>query len=192
MNFYIEITLLPGVDVGLYFLWEKVFQQIHKGLVRMKDSNGKFHVGLSFPEYDSKKYQLGAKVRLFAYDEKILDELNLKKLLSGYLDYVHLTRSRSVPNSILSYAKYKRQQPKSSIERLARRKAKREAIPEEKALKFLQPFQEQRVETPYINMRSISSGHRFRLFVHKQESQFSVNGEFSCYGLSGNSTVPEF
>jgi len=192
MNFYIEITLLPGVDVGLYFLWEKVFQQIHKGLVSIKGTEEKGPVGLSFPEYDTKRNQLGAKVRLFAYDEKTLDELNSKRLLSGYLDYVHLTRSRSVPNSILSYACYKRHQPKSSIERLARRKAKREGRSEEEALKLLQPFQEQRVRTPYINMCSISSKHRFRLFIYKQKFQSPVNGGFSCYGLSGNSTVPEF
>lgn len=192
MNFYIEITLLPGVDIGLYFLWEKVFQQIHKGLVNMKGSDNKVPVGLSFPEYVAERNQLGAKVRLFAKEKKILDELNPKKLLSSYLDYVHLTRSRSVPDDVSSYARYYRQQPKSSVERIARRKARREGISKNEALKLLHPFKEQRVKTPYINMHSISSEHRFRLFIHKQESQSPVNEKFSCYGLSANSTVPEF
>lgn len=192
MNYYVEATLLPGVDVGLYFLWEKVFQQIHKGLVKMKDPNGKVPVGLSFPEYSAEKCQLGSKVRLFASDKTTLDKLNPKNLLSDYLDYVHLTQERIVPDGVDSYANYKRQQPKTSVERLARRKARREGISKDSALELLKPFQEKRVATPYINMHSKSSRHRFKLFILKHESRSPVDEGFSCYGLSGSSTVPEF
>ena len=192
MDVYIEITLLPGADVGLYFLWEKVFRQIHKGLTFIKDSKGKVPVGLSFPEYDDEQCSLGKKLRIFADEKKILTELNPERLLSGYQDYVHLTRQRPVPDRKLSYACYKRQQPKSSMERLARRKAKRQGISMAQALDLLQSFKEQRTDIPYINMSSTSSGNRFKLFILRQEVQSPVNNGFSCYGLSTDSTVPEF
>lgn len=192
MKYYIEITLLPGVDIGLYFLWEKLFHQIHIGLVNLSEGKITVPIGLSIPEYSEKSCHLGTKLRLFSPDEGRLETLNPGKLLSGYLDYVHLTRIREVTENIQAYAVYKRQQPKSSVERLARRKAKREGILEEEALERLKQFQEQRVKTPYINMKSISSGHRFKLFIQKQKRPSLINEGFSCYGLSNKSTVPEF
>lgn len=192
MKYYIEITLLPGVDIGLYFLWEKVFQQIHFGLVNMGNDNHTVPVGLSIPEYNDEKYHLGTKLRLFAQNEENLEKLNTRRLLSGYLDYVHLTRIRTVPEKVETYACYKRQQPKSNIERLARRKARREGLPVQEALSQISAFQEKRVKTPYVNAKSISTGHRFKLFIQKQKSSSLINEGFSCYGLSPKSTVPEF
>lgn len=192
MNVYIEITLLPSADIGLYFLWEKVFQQIHLGLVEMQTSNGKVPIGISFPEYSTEKNQLGSKLRLFAEDETVLEALNAPKCLKRFTDYVHLPRIRQVPDKISTYGYYKRLQPKSSKERLARRKAKREGIEVTQALKILEGYNEQHVKNPFINMNSQSSEQRFKLFILKQEATDFINEGFSTYGLSQSSTVPEF
>ena len=71
MRFYCEITLLPNPEVNLNFLWSKVFQQIHLGLVEMQDEQRRVPIGISFPEYViGEKYSvLGDKLRLFAQDE---------------------------------------------------------------------------------------------------------------------------
>lgn len=192
MKYYIEITLLPGVDIGLHFLWEKVFQQVHLGLVKMKNPNGTVPIGISFPEYNLEKHEIGSKLRFFAADKSLLDSLDIAKWLRHFNDYVHLTRIRPVPDYISAYACYLRQQPKSSKQRLARRKVKREGIELKQALKLLEGFQEKQLKNPFITITSQSSGRHFHLFILKKSAGQPVNKGFSCYGLSICSTVPEF
>ena len=192
MKYYIEITVLPSADIGHHFLWEKVFQQVHLGLVEMKTSNGTVPIGISLPEYNTERHELGSKLRLFAADSLLLETLNASKWLERFMDYVHLTRIRPVPDHISAYACYSRQQPKSSKERLARRKAKREGIELEQALKLLEGYQEQQLKNPFIIMTSQSSARRFYLFILKEEAERPINQGFNSYGLSRSSTVPEF
>ena len=54
MQVYREITLLPGDDVGYHFLWEKVFCQVHLGLVENKDAEERSCFGITFPELTPK------------------------------------------------------------------------------------------------------------------------------------------
>ena len=70
MKYYQEISLLPNVDIGLYFLWQKVFQQIHLALVENKGTEKAGEVGVAFPEYNANKFSLGTKLRLLAEDGK--------------------------------------------------------------------------------------------------------------------------
>ena len=192
MKYYIEITLLPSADIGLYFLWEKIFQQVHLKLVEIKDSDGIVPVGISFPEYSAEKKNIGCKLRLFVRDQSILESLNIPKWLRRFNDYVHLTRIRTVPNHISAYACYIRMQTKSSKVRMARRKSKREGIDFEQALKLLNGYQEKQLNQPFITIASQSSGRRFHLFIQKQNAEKFIDHGFNSYGLSRISTVPEF
>ncbi|MDD1606476.1 MAG: type I-F CRISPR-associated endoribonuclease Cas6/Csy4 [Methylococcaceae bacterium] len=194
MNYYLEITLLPDTEISPYFLWQKVYQKIHLGLVNVQDSHGKVPIGVSFPAYDAKKHQLGHKLRLFAESEQQLEKFNMRHCLNDLSDYTHLTRVRAVPTGIItSYASYYRIQPKSSNERLARRKAKHEKISLEQAISLQETYPEQRTDAPYINLKSQSNGERFHLFIGYIEQQKANNSEgFSSYGLSKQSTVPIF
>ena len=36
MNYYREITILPNADISFYFIWQKLYQQIHLALVENK------------------------------------------------------------------------------------------------------------------------------------------------------------
>ena len=192
MNYYIEITLIPSADIGIHFIMEKAFHQIHLGLVKMQTLAGTVPIGMSFPEYDSGKNLLGSKIRLFAATEIDLEKLDALKCLGSLTDYVHATGIRVVPENVSSYANFSRQQPKSSNIRMARRKAKRESIEFEQALQILGEYKEQRVKTPFINMSSQSSEQRFRLFILRRDADELINDGFSCYGLSSKSTVPAF
>lgn len=192
MKYYIEITLLPSVEIGLYFLWQKVYQQIHLGFAAIKNSNGEIPIGISFPGYDDKKNQLGNKLRLFAKDKQVFGELNIGRYLNRLLDYVHITQIRDVPDNVTEFAVFKRQQVKSSNTRLARRKAKRAGITFEQAFNMLNKFEEKRVKTPFINMQSQSSNKRFHLMILKQSTSQMIDGSFNCYGLSKTATVPWF
>ena len=58
MNYYQDITLLPDADIGLYFLWQKVYQQIHLALVENKSADNASAIGVAFPEYNVDKHHL--------------------------------------------------------------------------------------------------------------------------------------
>ncbi|HZH73753.1 MAG TPA: type I-F CRISPR-associated endoribonuclease Cas6/Csy4, partial [Mariniphaga sp.] len=128
MKYYREITMLPSADIELNFLWAKVFQQIHLGFVEMKDSNGIVPLGISLPEYRSEYGPLGRKLRIFSISKENIEEFDADTRLKRLSDYVHLTGVRDVPGRIKSFCRFKRQQPKTNIERLARRRAKRKGI----------------------------------------------------------------
>ncbi|MBL4903685.1 MAG: type I-F CRISPR-associated endoribonuclease Cas6/Csy4 [Desulfocapsa sp.] len=194
MKCYIEITLLPGIEIPIYFLWEKVYQQLHLALVEIQDDNGVVRVGVSFPEYDEKKYQLGCKLRLFAPSKKDLEALNIHKWLSRLTDYIHVTSIREVPGKPAGYAFFKRIQTKSSNTRLARRKAKREGISYEDAFSSLSKRREQISKVPYLHFKSLSTDKRYRLMIAcvETEQRNSHGDVFSTYGLSAKSPVPMF
>lgn len=192
MKAYIEITVLPDADVDLYFLWGKLFQQLHLALADQATSDGNVSVGISFPEYAEEKHFLGKKLRLFAQEEALLERLNIRQWLQRLSDYIHLTSIRPVPANVRAYARFRRVQPQSSLPRIARRKAKREGISLEQAMKNLNGFQEQVSRLPFITLQSLSSQQLFRLFIAKETVEENVVNGFSTYGLSAESTVPEF
>jgi len=193
MKCYIEITLLPSGDITSYFLWGKVYQQLHLALVEIQDSNHKVKVGISFPDYDADSYQLGCKLRLFSQSREVLERLNVNKWFSRLSDYTHITSIRDVPEPVDGHAFFKRVQPKSSNERLARRKAKREGVSYEQALAHYDGRKEQRSKAPFVYIKSQSSGERYRLLIDRLDAEVSqVEGRFSTYGLSSSSSVPLF
>lgn len=194
MNVYQDITLLPDPETDLYFLWQKVYQQIHLALVEVKDSEDQVAIGVSWPHYKYTKAEkhLGNKVRLFAETEQQLQDLNASEWLSRFCDYVHITQVRQTPSEIKGYACFSRMNIKSSKTSIARRKAKREGISFEKALELLADVQIKRTDLPFINMRSLSGDRNFPLFIECREMEDQQKGSFSCYGLSHSATVPLF
>jgi CRISPR-associated endonuclease Csy4 len=191
MNFYLEITLLPNTEIGLNFLWEKVYQQLHLGFVAIKDENGKVAVGVSFPSYDAEKHHLGHKLRLFAETEALLLRFDASGWLAILSDYVHLTRIKPVPEKVEKHGCFYRIQLKSQLNR-AQRKARRKNISVEKALHYYDAYVEQRTKAPFIHLKSASSRESFKLFIGYVEQVETSEKGFSCYGLSRQSTVPIF
>jgi CRISPR-associated endonuclease Csy4 len=194
MNYYLEITLLPNTDLNLFSLWSKVFQQIHLGLVEMQDEQGQIPIGVSFPEYKTgEKYSvLGGKLRLLAGDEATLGRFNATQWLSRLSDYVHCTGIRPVPEKIMGYAIYQREQPKTSNERLARRYAKRHSVDYDTALERYSAMTHKTIATPFIRLKSLSGDQAFCLWIKKTVVAEPSGSTFSSYGLSAVASVPEF
>jgi CRISPR-associated endonuclease Csy4 len=193
MKFYIGISLLPNPEVPIYFLWEKIYQQIHLALVENQNSDKTVAIGMSFPEYNGENHQLGNKLRIFSNNEEKLEKLNISKWFSRLLDYVDITEIKSVPDNITGSALFKRLQPTNNNLRLARRKAKRKNISLEEAISVLKIREEKLSEAPYINMKSLSSDNMYRLMIGYEETELINNDEgFSTYGLSSKSSVPIF
>jgi CRISPR-associated endonuclease Csy4 len=213
MNFYLEITLLPNPEVNPNFLWSKVYQQLHLGLVELQDGQKKVPIGISFPEYKvgDKFSLLGGKCRLFAQDEATLTQFNAAKWLARLSDYVHCTSIRPVPDKLTGYASYQRVQPKTNKERLARRYAKRHELDFETALNDpvdlksdSQPNATYKLQfrycdmlpkaipSPFIRLKSLSNEQTFCLCIKKTDAAQSSGNSFNSYGLSATTTVPEF
>jgi CRISPR-associated endonuclease Csy4 len=192
MNYYQEISLLPNADIAVYFLWQKLYQQIHLALVGNKSADNASAIGVVFPEYDSGKFSLGTKLRLIAADEKLLEQTHCEKWLTRLSDYVHVSRIKPVPEKLAGYACFKHIKLKGNKEKLARRRANRKGETLQQALAHFEDFEEQQSKLPYINMNSQTNGQRFRLFIEKQVMEQPQTGVYSCYGLSNTITVPLF
>lgn len=204
MKYYLEIKFLPDDDISIHFLWSKVYKQLHLALASMKDADNKVNVGFSFPEYryDHNKGNgfVGEKLRIFAQSEHDLARVDVQKWLERYLDYVHISSIKTVPNDkVTGYAIYKRKQVKSSAERLARAEAQNGRYDYENALAHYRKFVKS-TNLPFIQMLSDSTSttlelkdkNYFKLFIEKKSAEKSETQVFSTYGLSSVSSVPEF
>jgi CRISPR-associated endonuclease Csy4 len=192
MKYYQELTLRPQENDDLYFIWQKLYQQIHLALVENKVAENASAIGVSLPGYNENQFCLGAKLRLFAQDENVLEQMHCEKWLNRLKDYVHLSGIKPVPEKLTEHACFKHIKLKGNKEKLARRRAKRNGETIRQALSHFEDFEEQRSKLPYINMISQTNGQRFRLFIEKQEMQQPKTGLYSCYGLSNSTTVPLF
>lgn len=196
MKYYLEITLIDGGDEPLYFIWSKFYAQLHLALVEAKNSNDKSNIGVSFPEYRFNEEKsigfLGKKLRLVANSEGELHSLDMKKWLERLNDYIHITSIREVPaHKISGYAIFSRKQVKTNAERLARHRVKRGDIDFDEAVQRYQNVVTTS-DLPFIQLKSLTNQHQFRLFIQKENKDHVETGRFSSYGLSVDATVPEF
>lgn len=188
MDHYQDIKILPDPEFPPSTLMNALFAKLHRILVQLK-SNA---IGISFPGADEKRRALGCVLRLHG-TESGLQNLQAQNWLTGMRDHVNLAEIRPVPSNV-QHCRVKRAQAKSSAERLRRRHCKRhEGVTESDALGLIPNSVEKRLELPFLQLKSESTGQRFRLFIEHQTPQAQpVTGEFNSYGLSGKATVPWF
>jgi CRISPR-associated endonuclease Csy4 len=212
MKYYLEITLLPNEEIPIYFLWSKMFQQIHLGLVETQRGDNQRSIAVSFPGYvaNDQFITLCSKLRLFSPDLDTLVRFDAPQRLARLSDYVHCTSIRPVPDKLTGYAIYRRERPKTNPDRLARRYAKRHGLDLETALNITVELKAPvgdaayptkfryadmtvpSVALPFIRLQSLSGGQTFCLWIAKSDVGAPVAGSFSAYGLSSVATVPEF
>ena len=192
MKYYQEITLLPPADISLYFIWEKVYQQIHLALAENKNPDDTSSIGISFPDYDPGRFSLGGKMHLMAEYDQNLRTLNVERWLKRLNDYLSISSINTVPEKMQGYACFRHVKLKGNKEKLARRRAKRKGESFEQALSFYDGYQASESRLPYINMKSQTNGNNFRIYIEMKVKEQPTVGYFSCYGLSNESTVPLF
>lgn len=190
MKFYQEITLIPDDEIAPYFLWSKVYTQIHIALAHAKNEYQLTGFGVSFPQYrfDKKGATLGLKLRVFAETEEELGQLNLANWLERLSDYLHLKSVQAVPKNC-RYAIFKRHHAKN-LQKVAQNFAEFKGIDFQAALKHCETHKAQPKNYPFIELKSETTGQNFRLSIAKETASTSASGEFSSYGLG--SVVPEF
>lgn len=203
MNWYQEITLIDQDEISSYFIWSKVYTQLHIAFAEHSNEQGKICFGVSFPQYRINEHKkigfLGTKIRVFANSENELRQLNLGKWLERLIDYVHIIQPREVPKTkITSYVNYYRVNPKMSLEERVVHQAQRRNISLDEAKQHFKEYVEESVVEPYINLKSLSAKREenvdrpYRLYIGKSIADEAKDGKFGTYGLSRTVTVPEF
>lgn len=210
MNYYQDITLLPDADIALGFLWQKIYQQVHIALVEQKVDEQHSAIAVSFPDYGSKGFPLGNKLRVLAKEQAQLEKLNLAGFLSRFEDYTHLKSIQPVPETAIHIAFVRRRiKGLARIEKDMMDKARRWAEKSGQSLEVcLQQLEKSKPSAesklPFIWMesqetktRTPSSSAKFPLFIERVELQEANEGLFNCYGLSaergGNTaSIPNF
>lgn len=193
MKHYIEITLLPDAEVGLGFIWQKVYQQIHLALVEIKDANEKVNVGVSFPKYGGKTFPLGDTIRLFGNTPDDLKAVRLDQWFSRLSDYVSMTGVKEVPQHIKTYVCFRRKQPKMDFMKRVEKQAKRHCVSIETALEHFRNYdKEHQLTLPFVQVYSQTWKQNFPLFIEKNSASSHMTGQFDTYGLSKEATLPWF
>ena len=184
MDHYIEIRLRPDPEFGDTLLMNALFAKLHRALA----TGGHGEVGVSFPKAQK---TLGDKLRLHGV-QTVLQRLMCLNWIKGLGDYTSVSAIRPAPKNC-RYCIVKREQVKSSVERLYRRSVKKGRMSLEEAEKKISAGNEQRSKLPFVQLKSSSSGQQFRLFIHQGKLLNSPSeGNFSAYGLSCKATIPWF
>ncbi|WP_413519890.1 type I-F CRISPR-associated endoribonuclease Cas6/Csy4 [Psychrobacter glacincola] len=193
-----EITIIPDPDIAPYFIWSKLFTQLHIALADIKNNHGIESIGVSFPDYhydnkNEKSSKLGLKLRIFAPNQKDLETLHLDKWLSRLTDYVHVKGIKEVGGKATGYVSVHRYRFKP-IEVQVESLAKKMEISNDEAMAIVTKRKTE-LKLPFIRMFSESNKTHYPLQILQQPSEEDVAGSFNVYGMNGmrdNVTVPQW
>ncbi|MBV4411370.1 type I-F CRISPR-associated endoribonuclease Cas6/Csy4 [Enterobacteriaceae bacterium YMB-R22] len=184
MNSYLNIRVLRDPEFSTEALMAALFAKLHRAL----GARGRGDIGVSFPEYSRTP---GSVLRLHG-TAVALGELEATRWRAGLGDYCHVTDIALVPAGN-RWRTVRRVQVKSSPARLLSRSVRKGWLSEAQAQERLASAQPQQSDQPYLNLKSLSSGQHFRLFIcHGELLSAPVAGRFSSYGLSARATIPWF
>lgn len=187
LTHYLDIHLRPDPEFPANQLLAALYAKLHRGLVQLNSDD----VAVSFPGYSGKPFGLGKTLRLMGSAER-LKQLMALPWLTGMADHLQLGEVVEVPANA-EHRRLTRAQAKSNPERLRRRQMRRHGITEAQALERIPDEAAERLNLPFITVRSASTGQSFFLFVRLSPPvPESVPGVFNAYGLSGTATIPWF
>lgn len=184
---YLDLTVVPDPETGAPQLLGALFGRLHQALVQLRASD----IGASFPRYSRNPRGLGNVLRLHG-SQSALQRLMDIDWLKGVRDHVRMTDISSVPDTA-EHRTVTRKQFKTSVERLRRRRMKRQGETAEQAAQAIPSTVERKPDLPFIHMRSQSTMQGFHLFIAMGPPQPGpVTGPFNTYGLGGKATIPWF
>lgn len=183
MDSYLDIHVLPDPEFSEEMLMAALFAKLHRALAARQGD-----IGVSFPQHAQKP---GPLLRLHG-TQAALGELEASGWRAGLADYCRTGDIAPVPAGS-QWRTVSRVQVKSSPQRLFNRSVRKGWLTQEQATARLAETAPQYCTLPYLNLKSLSSGQHFRLFIHHGELvPAAVAGRFSSYGLSSQATVPWF
>lgn len=191
LTYYQELTILPDPDISPYFIWQKLYTQLHIALADIKNKHGIDSIGVSFPEYHyddekEKSSKLGHKLRVFAPRQADLETLDLNNWLSRLTDYVHIKSISEVGGKANGYVVVKRYRFKP-IEVQAQTLAEKLGVSYEDAMVTVKKRKPE-MKVPFINMKSETTEVLYRLSILQKVVDSPVEGSFNTYGLNTMTT----
>lgn len=185
MDHYLDIAVLPDPEFPTPILMNALFSKLHRILAQLNSTE----IGVSFPAIGTR--HMGGALRLHG-SKAALDNLMNRTWLTSMRDHCEASEVRPVPPDA-GQCRVERIQVKSNAERLRRRYLKRHPgeAPDEVA-KAIPDSAEQRLELPYVRLKSRSTGQDFPLFIRQQRVAAEQAGTFNTYGFSQTATVPLF
>lgn len=183
MDKYITITLKPDAEMPVNRLLNSVYIKLHKALHDLQNSS----IGVSFPSY---QLTLGHVIRLHG-NEVNLDKLQKLNWLGGMMGYCEISDILPVPDTA-QFRNISRIQTTMSQSKL-KRLIKRGSITEAEVKDYKAKMFSQGLDNPYVELESISNGHRHRRYLAFGQLQSSpTEGTFDTFGLSKTATIPWF
>lgn len=184
MDYYCDIRVLPDPEASEPVLVNNLFAKLHRVLVQLNAND----IGVSFPNV---KKTLGNILRLHGSAAR-LAELLATNWLKGLRDYCEVQPIMTVPNEV-TYLTVSRVQAKSVYNK-RKRSITKGWLSEAEAQEQITDDQQKQLQLPFVQINSSSTLQNYiKLFIkHGEKQAMPVTGEFSCYGLSKNATVPWF
>ena len=187
MDHHLDIVLRPDPEFPVHQLMSALYAKLHRALGAL----GATHIGVSFPDVDTRAPALGKRLRLHGLRDE-LTALMQVDWLTGMRDHAIVGMPVPVPAGA-AHRHLRRVQAKSSPARLRRRLMRRHDIDEATALQRIPDKAVELLQLPFIQLASASTGQTFRIFIaHEAIQQQAVRGDFNTYGLSPRGTVPWF
>lgn len=187
MDYYVEIRLRPDPEFGAHLLMNALISKLHRALSELQSED----IGISFPDYQLSPRELGKRLRIHGSESR-LQQLMEKQWLTGMADHIECSGIEKVP-SVTQHCVVRREQVKSNVERLRRRRMKRKGETYEQAVAAIPQEVEQKSKLPFATLNSRSNGEVFKLFVDQRVTGAEPKtGQFNSYGLSQGATVPWF
>lgn len=187
MDHYIDLGLRPDPEFSPPVLMGALFSKLHRALISLEAED----IGVSFPEYAIKPRTLGEILRAHGTADRLRQLLALD-WLAGMRDYVTVSSVSIVPDNA-RYRVVRRAQPKTNIDRLRRRHARRHRVPLAVAEERIPARVIKPVTLPFATVRSLSTGQTFSLFIELGDLQHEQTlGTFNRYGLATRATIPWF
>ncbi len=194
-KYYQEIRIFPDCELGEREIGEVLFSLLHLEFVKNKGEDGNSRYAISFPEFSKGSMKTFGRVfRIFSIDVETLQTLNIPTIcqrLDGYVEFSEILKTPIVSN----YLRFFRVQDKTSVDRLARRMARRKGISFNEAkdeYKSFKPLKLRESQFPYFFIKSLSTNQNFRLVINCVEESYEKDLPFNLYGLSMGGNVPNF
>lgn len=187
MTHALDLFVMHDAEFTKSQLLSALYAKLHRALA----ARGSTDLAVSFPEYRRSPPGLGSRLRLIG-PELAVDSLASATWLGGMRSFVEVCAVQEVPANA-AHHRLRRVQAKSNPERLRRRQMLRHGITLEEAIRRVPDACAERLQLPFIQLSSSSTGHPFRLFLELGPAlDRPVSGGFNAYGLSSVATIPIF
>ncbi len=187
VEYFVDIELRPNPEIAGHQLLAALYTKLHNALSARTGSG----IAVCFPDYRTSPLSLGSRLRLLG-NEPALKTLMSPDSLGGLRDHVNVSAASKVPTNATHRA-LRRVQAKSNPERLRRRVMSRHGLDQTQARERIPDTAAEMLHLPFLQLRSGSTGHTFRLFLSLSAAQpKAITGDFNAYGFSQTATIPWF